>query len=455
MNTKNKVLNYINKYNLLSCGDSLICAVSGGADSVCMLDLLVELREELSLTLYVAHLNHCLRGEEADSDEEFVRKLSEHYSLPFFSKKVNVEKLSDELKISCEEAGRIARYTFFDELKKELNCKKIATAHTQNDNAETVLMRIIRGTDIKGLSGIPVKNDSDVVRPVLCLNRNEIEEYLRCKGIDFVIDTTNLENDFSRNKIRNILIPAICENFNPSIINTLSTNIETFTEANLYIENKVNDIYNTLAEFGEGFCSFDITSLLSEDIYIIKRVIKKTVYEIGHINITQDMCNLIYSAILDNSSVTISKDIRLYVKYGRAYFVKTDKKTEFSYKITSPGTHIIKELGFSIEISEGEGKISPYDKNTIYLDADTVKCDFILRSKKNGDKIHLPKCGTKKIKDVFIDEKIPMFLRDKFPVLEYDNKIIWLYALRADTRFSAKSNSKYLKITIHKEKNHE
>lgn len=455
MDTKNKVLNYINRHNLISCGDSLICAVSGGADSVCMLDLLAELKDELSLTINVAHLNHCLRGDEADRDEEFVRNLSEHYSLPFFSKRVDVEKLSCELKVSCEEAGRIARYDFFEELKKELNCKKVATAHTENDNAETVLMRIIRGTDLKGLSGIPNKNDSNVIRPILCLNRDEIEEYLKCKGIYFVTDSTNLENDFSRNKIRNILIPAIKENFNSSVVDTISANIENFTEANHYIENKVNDIYNNLVEIDEYFCSFDITALLREDIYIVKRLIKKAVFETGQINITQSMCNLIYSAMLELSSVTIGNNITFYAKYGRGYFVKCDGDIKFSYKITSLGTYPVKELGCLVEITEGSGKIPQDDKNSIYLDADAVKCNFVLRSKNDGDKMHLAKCGTKKIKDIFIDAKIPVFLRDKFPVLEYDNKIIWLWSLRFDTDFLPKNNGKYLKITIHKEKKHE
>ena len=280
------------------------------------------------------------------------------------------------------------------------------------------------------------------------------EQYLKCKGIDFVTDKTNFENDFSRNKIRNILIPTIKENFNPSIINTMSANIETFTEANQYIESKVNDIYATLAKEDEYYCSFDIDSLLCEDTYIVKRVIKKAIFETVHINITQDMCNLIYSALLNETSVTISKEIVFYAKYGQAYFVKTDKKAEYSYRITSPGTFFIKELGYFIEISEGDGKIRSKDKNTIYLDADTVKCDFLIRNRKNGDKMHIANCGTKKIKDIFIDEKIPVFLRDNFPVLEYDNKIIWLCTLRYDDRFYAKSN-KYLKLTIHKEKDHE
>lgn len=455
MEIYNKVLNYIKKHNLIEKNDKIICAVSGGADSVCMLDLLAAMKDELSLTLYVAHLNHCLREKEADRDEEFVRKLSRHYSLPFFSKRVNVEELSCQLKVSCEEAGRIARYDFFEELKKTLNCKKIATAHTQNDNIETVLMRIIRGTDLKGLSGIPLKNDSDAIRPILCLNRDEIEKHLECKGIDFVTDSTNLENNFSRNKIRNILIPAIRENFNPSIISTLSANIENFTEANLYIENKVNDFYNKSAEIGKNYCSFDIESLLREDAYIVKRIIKKAVFETAHVNITQDMCNLIFSAMSETSSVTISKNISFYAKYGRAYFVKNDKKLDFSYKITDLGTYAIKELDSTIEVSEVSEKLASDNKNTLYLDADKVKCDFVLRSKKNGDKIYLEKCGTKKLKDIFIDEKIPVFMRDNFPVLEYDNKIIWLCTLRYDSRFSTKNNNKYLKITIHKENNHE
>ncbi len=455
MDIKNKVLNYIKKHNLLKSGDAVICAVSGGADSVCMLEILKELREELSLTLYIAHVNHQLRGTESDRDELFVEKLSKNSKIPFYCKRTDVKALANTSKLSCEEAGRIVRYDFFRELMQTLGANKIATAHNKNDNIETVLMRIMRGTDIKGLSGIPVHNERDVIRPILCLARSEIEDYLKCKGIDFVTDSTNLEDNFSRNKVRHNLIPMIEKQFNENFINTMSSNIELFGEANSFIENKVNSTYESIVVKDEYVHSFCVSSLLCEDSYIIKRIIKKAVFELAHINITNDLCNLIYTAITNSTSVTISKDLEFYVKHERAFFVKKHDTDSILYNINSPGVYYIKEISSVLEVTEGLGSVDFSNKNTIYLKKDSFTYDFILRSRKPGDRMSLKNCGTKKIKDIFIDEKVPSFLKDEFPILEYKGKIIWLCGLRDDPQFRAQKNENYIKISLHKENSNE
>lgn len=451
MDTKNKVLNYIKKHNLLKSGDAVICAVSGGADSVCMLEILKELQEELSLTLYVSHVNHQLRGAESDRDELFVEKLSKNSKIPFYCKKTDVKAFANTSKLSCEEAGRIVRYDFFKELMQTLGADKIATAHNKNDNIETVLMRIMRGTDIKGLSGIPVRNDRDVIRPILCLTRSEIEDYLKCKGVEFVTDSTNLGDDFSRNKVRHNLIPVIENQFNENFVNVMSSNIELFGEANSFIENKVNSAYESIVVKDDYVHSFSISSLLSEDPYIVKRIIKKVVFELVQINITNDLCNLIYTGLTKGSSITIGKNLDFYVKHERAFFVKKNNSSDILYNIKSPGIYHIKEISSVLEITEGEGNVDFSNKNTIYLSKKMLTCDFILRSRKSGDKISLKNCGTKKIKDVLIDEKIPSFLKEKFPVLEYNGKIIWLCGLRDDPQFRAQKNENYIKISLHKE----
>lgn len=455
MDIKNTVLNYILKHNLLQKNDSVICAVSGGADSVCMLEILKELKEELHLTLYVAHVNHQLRAEEADRDELFVKKLAESSGIPFYCSRVDVKSFALTNKLSCEEAGRIARYDFFKELKDTLKANKIATAHNKNDNVETVLMRIARGTDIKGLAGIPAYNDRSVVRPILCLSRSDIEEYLKCKGIYFVTDSTNLEDEFSRNKVRHNLIPAIESQFNGNFINTMASNIELFGEANAYIEKNVNSVYEALVSKEDCIYSFCVKSLLQEDSYIIKRIIKKTVFELAGINISNELCNLIYNGLSNASSVTISNNLNYYVKYGRAYFVKERDTRDFSCNIISPGVYNIPEISATLEFAEGEGDFNFSDKNTIYLNKDAVEFNFTLRSKKPGDKMSLLNCGSKKIKDIMIDEKIPSFLRDKYPVLEYNGEIIWLCGVRDSGHFRAENNKKYIKISLHKENSNE
>lgn len=454
MDVKNKVLNYINKNKLVSFGDSIICAVSGGADSVCMLDILLSIKDELSLKLYVAHLNHGLRGKEADNDESFVKGLCEKYSLPFYSKNVNVNELSKRLKISCEEAGRIARYGFFDELRVQLGAVKVSTAHNKNDNVETVLMRIFRGTDLKGLSGIPSFNENNVIRPILCLNRKEIEEYLRFKDIDFVTDSTNLENDFTRNKIRNTLIPTIIDDYNSGFIDTFASDIELFSEGNDFIEKYVSKKYNELSVKENFGLRFDISSLLKEDAYIVKRIIKTAIFSLCNLNIANNLCSIIYDSLTNDTVITISKNLDIYVKYNSMYLVTKKETANFSYHFNSFGTYYIPEVNSYLDISEFNGKANFSDKNTIYLSTDKVECSFILRSRKNGDRIKLQNCGYKKLGDIFTDAKIPIFLRDEIPVLEYNKEIIWVCGMRDDPDFRKSTNDKYIKISLHKENNH-
>ncbi len=451
MDVKNKVLNYINQHRLLSFGDSVICAVSGGADSVCMLDILISLKDELSLTLYVAHINHGLRGEEATRDELFVKNLCEKYTLPFYCKRVDVNELSKKLKISCEEAGRIARYEFFSELKKDLSAVKVSTAHNKNDNAETVLMRIIRGTDLKGLSGIPVLNSDNVIRPILCLERDEIIAYLRCKGLEFVTDSTNLENDFTRNKIRNKLIPTIIEEYNRAFIDTFSSNIELYNESNNFIETYVKSRFDKLVKKEAFGFSFSVESLLAEHSYIAKRIIKKSVSNLTELNITNNLCNMIYDNLTKDTVLSINKKLTLYIKYKMVYFVINRDKTDFIYNFKEFGKYYIPEISAYLDIEEFRGTPCYNNKYSIFIpfEEDTR---FTLRSKKNGDRIKLINCGQKKVNDIMIDEKIPFFLRDYFPVLEYNDRIIWVCGIRDNVPRQKNINEKYIKITLHKEK---
>ncbi len=456
MEIKNKILDYIKENNLINDGDSLILAVSGGADSVCMLDVLNELKDELSISLVIAHLNHQLRGNESLRDENFVRALCKDYNLPFFSKSVDVNALSRKLKLSCEEAGRKARYDFFNSLKKEINATKIATAHNKNDNAETVLMRFLRGTDIKGLSGIPIFNNADIVRPILCLERSEIENYLACKGLDFVTDSTNLENEFLRNKIRNNLIPEIKKEYNPNFIDTLSSNIALYSEAEIFINNVVEEKFNLLSNKESFGISFDLNTLLNQDKYIVKRLIKKTVFELCGLSLSNNNTTLICNSLNNNSRISLNEKLDFFVKYGIVYFVIKNDFSEFSCNLEQEGAIFIPELSLKVEIKKGINAPKKYDKNTIYLSKEKINSlNFVLRNKKDGDFMNLLNCGKKKIKDIFVDEKIPVFLRNTIPVLEHNNEIIWLCGVRDNGFFRAKPGEEYINITIHKEKEHE
>lgn len=197
--------------------------VSGGPDSICLLDVLNKIRndEKISFKILVAHVNHMIR-EEAGEDEEFVKKYCEEKNIQFFSKKVDIQKIAEQNKMGTEETGRIERYKFFEEVLKSNNGTKIATAHTKSDNAETVLMNIIRGTGTSGLAGIKAKRDEIYIKPLIEIKREEIEEYCKENNLNPRHDKTNDEIVYTRNKVRNILIPLLKTSFNPSIVDSLN-----------------------------------------------------------------------------------------------------------------------------------------------------------------------------------------------------------------------------------------
>ena len=246
MNIETKVLQTIVQYEMISRGDKVLAAVSGGADSVCMLHILNKLKESLGFELFCAHLNHGLRGEAADNDQQFVLELCKKLGIKAYSKKADVSAFALEKGLTTEEAGRKVRYDFFEELSIEYGFNKIATAHNKNDNAETVLMRIIRGTGIDGLRGIPYVRKDGVIRPILNISRNEIEEYCGENSLDFCTDATNAENDYTRNKIRNELIPYLEKEFNPGVSESLVRLAENAGDDGEFLSRYAERLYGRL-----------------------------------------------------------------------------------------------------------------------------------------------------------------------------------------------------------------
>ena len=222
---KNKILTYINKENLLKRAEKVVVTCSGGADSIFLLHIL----NKLGFDCIVAHCNFHLRGEESDRDENFVREFCEKENLKLLVEHFDTKQFALENKLSIEMAARELRYTWFEKIRTEYNASAIAVAHHSDDSIETILLNLLRGTGLKGICGIRPKNGY-VVRPLLCVNRKEIEEYLKENGISYIIDSTNLENEYTRNKIRNIVMPLLRE-INPQIDSVMLSNAENFTAA--------------------------------------------------------------------------------------------------------------------------------------------------------------------------------------------------------------------------------
>jgi len=248
---KQKILETIKKYNLIEAGDKIVIGVSGGPDSICLLHILNELKNELNFEIVVAHINHMIR-KEADIETEYVKNFCDRLKIECYIKRIDVVKIANNLKRGTEETGRQIRYEFFEEVFKKTNSNKIATAHNNNDKVETILMNILRGSGSSGLKGIEPIREEKFIRPLIETSRDEIEEYCKLNKLNPKIDKSNSENIYTRNKIRNIVIPYIKKEFNPNIIKTINRLSNVATEENEYLEKITEETFEQIYVANDG-----------------------------------------------------------------------------------------------------------------------------------------------------------------------------------------------------------
>lgn len=332
-----KVLETIKKYELIKKGNTIVIGVSGGPDSMALLNILICLKNtnKIDCNLVVAHINHGIR-KEADEETEYVIKFCKDKNIPCYIKKEKVEELAKIQKIGTEEAGRKLRYSFFEEIAKKEDAQKIATAHTANDNAETILMNIMRGSSISGLKGIEIKRDERYIRPILQVTRKDIEEYCKQNKLDPREDKTNKENIYTRNKIRNELIPYIKEEFNPNIIVSLNRLSELAKEDEEYFNKQVENKYKNILieerlgnkiEEKKDEIILDLKKFNYEEKVIKNRLVLYTINKllgskqnIEKIHIT-DIVKLCENNI-GNKFLVPNKKFKVLVNKGKIFFIK-------------------------------------------------------------------------------------------------------------------------------------
>ena len=421
-----KVLKTIKVHNLISSGDRVLLALSGGSDSVCLLYVLNELKGVIGFELFACHLNHSIRNE-ADGDEEFVKKLCEGLGIECFTKKVDIPHLAKENKISEELCGREERYKFFDELLTLNNLNLIATAHNRNDVAETVLMHLIRGAGIDGLTGIKYKRDN-IIRPLLDAKKEEIEKYCQDNNIEFRIDKTNNDTVYTRNRIRHELLPVICEKFNPSFLDVLASNSENIAFDADYIQNEAEKAFEELV----GKLKIDRLQKLHPAI--LRRVIIKCIKD--RIGAEQNIQNIYIDSIAElikkgksGSSLNIGNNIKCIIESGVLVFKNSsEKKIEYSYPLTLNEKVLVCEAGISVILKEWSG-----DGEKFYFDQTD---NLTIRNKRIGDCFY-PKgmTGKKKLSDYFTDAKVPLSERELQPIIFSGNELVWIVGKRRDRRF--------------------
>ena len=418
-----EILNINKKYNLIESNDIIVVGFSGGPDSVFLVEMLKKLQHFFNFKIYLVHINHLLRGEDADSDENFSFEYAKKNNLEIFIKRIPVKEIAKEIGKTLEEVGREERYKFFSEIYEKVGATKIATAHNKDDQIETFLFRLIRGTSLQGLEGIKIKNNN-VIRPISEIYKKDILEYLNKNEIQYKIDKTNFENEFTRNSIRLDLIPFIEERYNIKFKDKIFSLIEEIRENNNNNSLNLSDFIDLerriILEKIKFLSNFDRKNLLG--LFLNQKNIEVNRNKIDEIN----------SLIKSNGTkkIDLNKTYRVVKDYTHLYI--EEKKQDYTInnstiQLKIPSEQVFNNFKISVEIAKN--LYIPKEKNQYLLD--TLYNDIIeVRYRKEGDRIFLDENHSKKIKEIFIEQKIPKDIRDRIPIFLYNNNIFWIYNVK-------------------------
>ncbi len=452
-----KFISAVKKYNMLEKGDKVIVGVSGGADSVALLLLLNELSKEFCLTLFAVHVNHGIRKDEAQRDENFVKDLCQHIGIQFESVRGDVPLIAKTLSMSEEEAGRHLRYETFYSYFKSFNADKIAVAHNLNDRAETLIMRLCRGTGLTGLRGIPPVRDV-IIRPLIDCTREEIEQWLKNKNQEFCTDSSNLSDGYTRNKIRLNVIPYLEKEINKgAIANIVKTSVIVSQEDD-FVEEEAKKLYDkSLAKTAGNALYFKIKELECGHEVLQRRVIRQGFRSLNKEikDLTMQHINSVMDIIKGETGKRVDVGGGLWAQreydFLKLYKTGEEKDGDFCYSLQKDAAVFIEEKGVYVEISENKKKIGANSHNvyTKAFDCDKINVALVARNRKPGDVFYINSRGqSKKLKDFFIDEKIPRDTRNKMLLIADENRILWLVGHKAASFFEAQKNTKRL-LYIH------
>lgn len=438
---------------MITKGDTVLVGLSGGADSVCLLHILKFLSKELDIKLAAAHIHHGIRGEEADKDAEFAKKICKKLDVPFYLRRADVPTISKEKNVSLETAGRIARYQAFREICRDNKISLIATAHNRDDQAETILMRVFRGAGIDGLAGIRYVRQDGVIRPLLDVTREEIEAYCKENNLDFCVDKTNLENDYTRNRIRNQLLPMLKEEFNPNILGALSNVARNMAEDGDFLDGYAQRLYKSI---GCPLPKRRPVVLDIESLKLVKPSIRTRLLNLA----AKDAMGKSYhadrvhwemvNALLDKETgteVMLPGGLCVAVRYGWLAFeteedrVKNEKNENVKFSLELDREYEINGKTVSFKMAEKNVKL---ESNQMIMDYDKIDIENLtLRYRENGDVIALFKDGKKKkLKDFFIDKKIPKEERDKILLVCNENEVVAVIGHRIAEPYKRQKNTK-------------
>lgn len=447
MDIIDRVVSTVDKHALLARGQSVLIGLSGGPDSVCLASILSKLRPSLDLNLNAMYIDHGLRPLETPKEAEFCAGLCEKLDMGFSTSNIGVREYADENRMNLQEAARKLRYDELNANSMRLGADAIAVAHNLDDQIETFFMRLIRGSGPHGLIGIPYKRGR-IIRPLLDAPRSDIEDYIKREGLGHVIDSSNLKDDYLRNRLRSTLMPVLTE-MNPNLSETLSHTMQVLAGENRFIEAAATKAtMRLITDKTDKRIELFLSPLSAMDIVILRRVLRRAIAEthglrgIGFVHI-EEIIDLIKTG-LPGDRVSLPHDIRAVKKYSTLLITSEPSMKLGTYKIEPAGLVHMAECGMSIRANLTDGAPeSLQGTDAALFDADKVSLPMIIRPRREGDFFHPSGMkGTKKLQDYFVDLKIPRDERDSIAVVTTSkDEIIWIAGLRQDERFLADENT--------------
>lgn len=447
----------VKEYGMLQKGDGVVVGVSGGPDSIALLHLLYRFKEHYGIELVAAHLNHNFRPGEAEKEAEYVKEFCVQRDIPCIVEFCDVPRMAEEEGLSMEQAGRKARYSFFNRVMDQKGFNKIATGHNLNDQVETVLMKFIRGAGMEGLAGIhPVRGN--IIRPFLEVPRLLIERYCEEHRLNPAIDKSNLSPIYHRNKVRLQLLPLLREQYNKNIENVIISTAQILRDENDYLNRAaLEELEGAVISYERDELVLDLEVLRRLHIAILRRVLRQAVRKLkgNTLNIEYShikaLCSVIHTGA-PGSQVQMPEGMTASLSYNRLIITTRrfeNKAINNIYRIEVPGITYVDETRGLVEAKVltkeeylQEREIYKDNRLIAYFDLSKTGEDLIIRGRKDGDRFRpLGMKGTKKLKDFFIDLKIPRHQRDSIPIIEGKGAIIWVAGYRIGEDFKVDENT--------------
>ena len=446
----------LRRYDMVTQGDRIVVGVSGGPDSIALLHSLVALRDEWAFTLTVGHLNHGLRKDSAGQEADFVKRVAEDLGLPYKTDKQDVKRFCREYGRSLEEGAREVRYRFFGAVAQEVGARRVALGHQADDNAESIMMHLLRGTGPKGLTGIPPVRDGWIIRPLIDVSRKTIIRFLRENGLSYVEDASNRDPRYLRNRIRHELFPMLHASYGFQAVPVLTRLAETLREEEAFWDRQVAGAFRQALvgkdatrivlsiehlkalppallrrsiRYAVGELKGDVRGLEQKHVALVSQFLSRP-YPVGRLNLPRGMI-----VSCDGNEMTFSLGDQAGIG-------------DFAYQIRGPGRTVIEELGLGIDASictaeEVTHRLKSFPPSVACFDAQAVSFPLTVRNVRPGDRfIPLGMAGSQKVKDFFINKKVPWPERRRTPLVWSGGMLIWVAGHRIHDAAKVKTNTR-------------